>query len=94
MQSKLPHIYKRLLIAAGGLVALVLLATLVYKTVEYDNLHPQKYICVKSHSETEYVYGYGMGFDGKMTTGFHWETRSVCDVHGINPRWKELNGQA
>lgn len=86
------NIYKKLLIVAGGLVGAILLVLLFIGINDYSNSHPSKYICTKSHDKTEYVYGYGMGFDGKMSWGYHWETRTICDKEEINPKWRALNG--
>jgi hypothetical protein len=83
--------YKRFLIAAGGLVAVMLLVFLFIKADQYDKLHPNKYICVKSHTESNYVYGMSMGFDGKMGMHWHWEHVSKCDKEIINPEWTKIN---
>jgi hypothetical protein len=88
----MPRIYKQLIIAAGSLVLGTLLGFLLYKFAEYDRLHPQKIICLKSHAKSEYVYGYGLRADGKMGMGWHWEYSTICDKEGINPEWEKLHG--
>jgi hypothetical protein len=83
--------YKRFLIATGGLVAVTLLVFLGISIHNYDNAHPQKYICVKSHTKSKYVFGPSLGYDGKMGMHWHWEYTTICDKEDINPKWQKLH---
>lgn len=85
-------VYKRFLIVSGVLVAAMLLGFGIIKVAEYDRMHPQKYICTKSHTKSEYVYGYDLDpSSGEMKPRWHWEYTDVCDKKEINPKWKALN---